>query len=92
MDRTILFGTGIYDTRAVVRKFGKFNTILLAQKLFIVSAFSSLVYLNCFIALRCHQKLARVVIIETQNVRLRSAIFYVVAPKQLRPALAIKPS
>lgn len=64
-----------------MREFGVFDSVFLAKELLVVATLSDLVDLDGLVALGCHQKLSRVVIIEAKNEGLRPSIFNIVAPK-----------
>jgi hypothetical protein len=48
-----------------------------------VPSFSNLVYLNGLIALGCHEELAGIIVVETEDVGLRPAVFRIIALEQL---------
>lgn len=68
VEPTILLGASVNDAGASMREFRELDAILLAEQGFVVSALSHIVNLDGLVAFGGHAKLARVVIVDGQNV------------------------
>lgn len=60
-------------------KLGQLDPILLAEKTLVMTALFDIVDLDGFVAFRGHEKLARVVEVERQHVRLRPTILDIIS-------------
>ena len=63
---------------------GELDAVLLAEEHLVVVAVADLEDLDGLVALGGHEQLARVVVVEAEDVPLRAAVLGVFAPEELR--------
>jgi hypothetical protein len=73
----------VHYVRACTRELGELDAIFLAEKLLVVSPIADLVNLDRLVTFGCHEKLARVIEIEAEDMAKRSAVLTVVALEEL---------
>ena len=80
---TVLFRARVNDGGARVGELGELDAVLLAEEHLVVVAVADLEDLDGLVALGGHEQLARVVVVEAEDVPRRAAIPRVVAPEKL---------